>query len=251
MNEKREREIERLRGMFESGEVYEALRDSLALRPPARELIAALQRPPLDSAVMARLLRPSRQASDPNRPVGAAAAAIRLALPEFVEWTHEVGEAPWPPGFAEGRAGAYLRTARALVMADSGSVYQQLRDSVDAESFTAAMEDARLSDVLELTWMTEGPLELRAVQQLLERIASNLLPEKPVRFLPHDGPRYRAALQMEIVGVAARAACGGVLAEWPGQRKGNGAAQVRIFLEPWATALSGKAIQTAPARNFL
>jgi Sigma-70, region 4 len=284
MNKEREREIQRLMTMIDSGEIYQALRGSLALRPPPGELIdmllrrqtapanegqagAAGQDPPrgLIRGMAERLLQPSDRASDPTHPLGSIAAAIRKALPDFQDWKFDAGEAAvrfgpgddrdrlravLPPGFAEGRPGAYLRATRALVrLSGSGrgqTVYELLQDSSDEQTFRMAKDDTRLSDVLDLTWMAAGPLELRSVQALLERLTSAVLPGAQVRFSIYDEPRYRSALQLHVGRLSLRAACGGVLAEWSGRPDGVDAAHLRIYLEPWATLQSGQVVEFEP-----
>jgi len=96
------------------------------------------------------------------------------------------------------------------------SIYERLQESQDAQVFGETFRDAkghlRLSDVLDLTWMTAAPLELRSVQELLEGLTSGVLPGVQVLFSPYDEPRYRSALQLQVGDVLARAASGGVLA---------------------------------------
>lgn len=260
---------------------YQALRASLALRPAPNELIGPFIRRQMESArgsetaggrkEFKELVRetaqqfagPSDRASDPDHPVGSVAARIRRALPGFHDWTLDVGEAAahvltftaahgdrlqavLPPGFDEGRPGAFLRATRALLLpSENGPVrttYQLLQDSADQQTFRAGMNGARISDVLDLTWMVAGPLELRSVQELLERLSAAVLPGTPIRFGNYDEPRYRSALRLQLSDVSAPAANGGVLAEWPGRTQGVDAAHLRIFLEPWATVQSGKAV---------
>jgi hypothetical protein len=84
------------------------------------------------------------------------------------------------------------------------------------------------------------------VQQLLERVTSAVLPEAAIRFSTYDEPRYRSALQLHVGGLQARAACGGVLREWPGCPREAGAAHLRIFLEPWAAVRSGENVELEP-----
>jgi len=196
--------------------------------------------------------------------VGSIAAAIRKALPDFQERPLDAAEAAarymtftgehrdrlqavLPPGFAEWRPGSFLRATRAIVhVSESGpvqSVYQLLQGSPDEQTFRAAMSTTRMSDALDLTWMVVGPLELRSVQELLEQLSSAVLPGVQVRFSAYDEPRYRSALQLQVGDVSARAASGGVLAEWPGRPQGVDAAHLRIFLEPWATVKSGQVIE--------
>jgi hypothetical protein len=213
-------------------------------------------------------LLPSDRASDPAQPTGAIAAAIRKALPHFQDWNLDAAEAAvrrvtfksdragrlrnfLPPGFAEGRPGAFVRASRALVrLTESGSIegiYELLQESPDEQtfrqSFRGAREHLRISDVLDLTWMTAAPLELRSVQELLEGLTSAVLPGVQVLFSPYDEPRYRSALQLQLGDVPARAASGGVLAPKPGQPNGVEAAHLQIFLEPWATAQSGRVVE--------
>jgi hypothetical protein len=196
-------------------------------------------------------------------PVGAIAMAIRTALPGFQNWTLDLGEAVadfWtsrdrlravlPPGFADGHPGAFLRATRAVVVPNEDgsvrSVYELLQDCPDTPAFRAAARELRISDALDLTWMVAGPLDLRVVQELLAGLSSAVLPNSAARVSPYDEPRYRSALQVHLGNVAARAACGGVLHEWPGRPAGVSAAHVRIFLEPWATAQSGHVVSLQP-----
>jgi len=275
MDEQKERDIQKFKAMMDRGEIYQALRGSLALRPVPSELIdkffgpqGALSDVGFLSEMAKRLLHPSGRASDPAQPTGAIAAAIRKALPHFQDWNMDAAEAAvrlvtfqggradrlrsvLPPGFAAGHPGAFLRASRALVrLTESGSIesiYERLHESQDErdfrETFRGAKNQLRLSDVLDLTWMTAAPVELRSVQDLLEGLTSAVLPGVPVLFSPYDEPRYRSALQLHVGDVPARAASGGVLAPWPGQPDGVEAAHLEIFLEPWATAQSGRVIE--------
>lgn len=282
MNEKRERHIQRLKTLIDEGDIYQALRASLALRPPPSELIDLFIRRQVASTndsqdvaggegprgsvrqAASRFTGPSDRVTDPNHPVGAMAAAMRRALPDFQEWTLDSGEAAahlftgsgaypdrlqalLPPGFADGRPGAFLRGTRGLLRLDENgavqSIYQLLRDSPDERTFRDARNDMRISDVLDLTWMVAGPLELRSVQKLLERLRTVFLSREQVRFSPYDEPRYRSALQLHVNGRSERFAHGGVLAEWPGRPQGVDAAHLRIFLEPWATVQSGNVVE--------
>jgi RNA polymerase sigma factor (sigma-70 family) len=282
MKEEREHRIQEFETVIESGETYGAFRGALALRPPAHGLIRTLLQTMArtrDSQAVApreessgiiaemvrRLLDPSDRAADTNHPVGSIAAAIRRALPDFQNWPRNDGGAAMrfltfasgqgrpqtvlPPGFAEGRPGAFLRVTRAILRPSANgtalSIYEVLQDSPDEQAFRIALCDARISDVLDLSWMVAGPLELRSVQELLERLSSRILPEVRMRFSTYDEPRYRAALQLHIGDAPERAACGGVLAEWPGCPGGVGVAHLRIFLEPWATVQSGQAVEFA------
>jgi RNA polymerase sigma factor (sigma-70 family) len=278
MDEERKRDIERFQAMMDRGEIYQALRGSLALRPAPSELADQFlgQMGPLrDTGFLReaakRILLPSLRASDPAQPTGAIAAAIRKALPHFQDWNLDAAEAAvrlvtaqgdragrlrnlLPPGFTEGRPGSFVRANRALVRrTESGGfegIYELLQESTDEQtyrqSFRGAKGDLRISDVLDLTWMTAAPLELHSVQELLEGLTSAVLPGVAVRCSPYDEPRYRMALQLQLGDVAARAAGGGVLAPWPGQPNGVEAAHLQIFLEPWAEARSGGAVELDP-----
>jgi RNA polymerase sigma factor (sigma-70 family) len=272
MNEERARQIDRLKGLIGKGDggdgesLYQALRATLALRPVPHELIGSVIRSTAaagDGTEFTKLVRegarrfagPSDRASDPNHPVGSVAARIRRVLPDFQEWLLDAGEAGarfltftgeprdrlravLPPGFAEGRPGAFLRTTRALLFpgerGPDRTSYQLLQECASLDVFRAAMNGVRMSDVLDLTWMVEGPLELRSVQQLLERLGAEVLPGVPIRFTHYEEPRYRSALKLQLADHAAAAATGGVLGEWPGRPEHVGAAHLRIFLEAWA-----------------
>ena len=167
-----------LKGRFESGDIFLALKEAMSLRPPPeglRELLLArLPEPPPPMVERAqRLLTPSAEALDPNHPIGAAAAAIRAALPEFENWELDPREAlrPFrlvlPPGFEEGRPGSFIRATRALLrQEENGSVrtiYEHVQASRDEQDFRAGMGTTRSCDVLDLTWMVSGRLELRPV----------------------------------------------------------------------------------------
>jgi hypothetical protein len=282
MDEERKSDIQRFQAMMDRGEIYQALRGSLGLRPTPSELINKFFGPQgalPDSGFLRetakRLLQPSGRASDPAQPTGAIAAAIRKALPQFQDWNLDAAEAAvrlatctgdradrlrsaLPPGFAEGRPGAFLRASRAIVRGTGSgsiqSIYERLQESQDEqtfrETFRGGQDHLRLSDVLDLTWMTAAPLELRAVQELLEGLTSAVVPGVRVLFSPYDEPLYRSALQLQVGDVPARAASGGALAPWPGQPNGVEAAHLQIFLEPWATAQSGRVIELDALPEF-
>jgi RNA polymerase sigma factor (sigma-70 family) len=284
MSGEREREIQRLRELFDkasNGEaeaVYQAFRAALALRPAPKDLLSDFMRrrpecvrqPDEPGEFTAHVRETARhlcgssdRASDPGHPVGRVAATIRRALPPFQEWTLDVAAAAahvlsfsrddrdrlhsiLPPGFAEGRPGAFLRASRGLLLAgEDGSVrttYQLLQDSTDSAAFRAGLATARISDVLDFTWMVAKSIELRSVQELLEQLTATVLPGATMRFVHYDEPRYRAALRLHIEDEVSPAAVGGVLAGWQGRPPGVDAAHVRFFLEPWASAQSGQAI---------
>ena len=283
VNEERERQIERLKhlidndGAGDTDAFYKALREAMALRPPPKELIGSFIRRQTDSAPGAnedfiervretarQFTGPSARALDPSHPVGSIALAIRQALPDFQDWPLDVGAAAahfftfigddrermkalLPPGFPEGRPGAFLRATRGFLRpTDNGgaqTTYQLVQESPDTQTFRAGMNGVQISDVIDLTWMAAGTLELRSVQELLERLSAAVLPRTSIRFLNYDEPRYRSALQLQFDGVASPAANGGVLARWAGHPEGAEAAHVRLFLEPWATVRSGQVIR--------
>src|SRR5262249_10452040 len=136
-------------------------------------------------------------------------------------------------------------THAVLSMNEHGSArttYQVLRDSRDPQAFREGMTKTQVSDVLDLTWMVAGSMELRSVQDLLHQLTAAVLPGAVTRFANYDEPRSRAALQLQVGDVVAPAAIGGVLTEWPGRPHGVDAAHIRIFLEPWATVQSGQIV---------
>jgi RNA polymerase sigma-70 factor (ECF subfamily) len=268
MNVERDRQIEKLKTLFANGRIFEAMRGSLALRPVPPELIQMFaatprERPAPPIREIAQRIAHSERASDADHPIGAVASLIRAALPDFQDWPLSLADTAaglfefrgeqrerlqivLPPGFAEGRPGAFVRATRAIVYlnpnASTQGVYEQLQDSADEERFRAARKNIRLSDVLDLTWMVAGSLELRSVQELLERLCAAVLPQAQPRFSSYDEPRYSSALQLHWGGVSTRAAIGGVLAEWPGMPQGVAAGYVRICLESWATVRSGRLV---------
>ena len=99
---------------------------------------------------------------------------------------------------------------------------------------------------MEVKGMAGGSFELRSVQEVVERLTAAVLPGSPARFSTYDEPRYRSAFELHLGAVSARAACGGVLAEWPGRPPHVDAAHVRLFLEPWAAIQSGQDVEFTP-----
>ena len=281
--EERRHRIDRQLARLSNGDdIYQVVREALALRPVPQKLIHSIIRRRLTASAavdrgtvgtgaapigeMARhFAMPSDRVRNPAHPVGDVAAAIEGALPTFQPWPLDIGEAaaryfkeadarlqpPLPPGFAEGRSGAFRRRSRALLFlnADASvcSVYEHLQRSADERAFRGARPHARLSDAIDLVWMVAGTLELRAVQALLEEVITDVVPGTRSRFSPYEEPRYRAALQLHLGSVTARAAYGGVLGEWPGSPRGASAAHLRLLLEPWATIRSGQPVEFDPA----
>lgn len=230
-----EQSLARLKTMLGRDEdVPQALRETLALRPTPPELLNLIRDRLTHPAGPADLIRAAAaQVSGAGPSDPAIVARIRHALPGFEEWNLDTGEAAarffapghhsyqsrvrsiLPPGFAEGRPGAFLRTTRAILHPN---------------------QEIRITNALDLTWMVASPLELHSVQETLERLCATVFPGAPLRFSSFDAaePRFRSALQLHFEGVPERAALGGVLTEWPGCPAGVGAASVRLFLEPWA-----------------
>lgn len=257
MNERTE-QVEELRKMLGNDDIYRSLRQCLTMRPPAGDLLRMLaHRQTLSGGpirqIQERLTQPSARATDILHPVGAVATAIRMALPKFEEWKIEIGASAGPllralpPGFPEGRSGQFVRATRALIrMNGSGgaeTIYELLQASELDSMFQAGMGEVRLSDVLDLYWMSAGAVELRSVQALVQHIASSVLPAVPIQFSSYDEPRYRSALQFQLGCLSVRAGCGGVLGRWPDCPGGVEAAHVRIFLEPWAALLSREGVE--------
>ena len=287
VNEERERQIERLKHLIDNAgdtdAFYKALRESMALRPPPKELMGSIIRRRTESAPGAnegfigrvretarQFTGPSARALDSGHPVGSVALAIRQALPDFQNWPLDVGDAAahfftfigderermkalLPPGFSEGRPGAFLRATRGFLRSTENggaqTTYQLVQESPDMQTFRAGMNGVQVSDVIDLTWMAAGTLELRSVQELLERLSAAVLPRTSIRFLNYDEPRYRSALQLQLGGVSSPAANGGVLAKWAGHPEGVEAAHVRLFLEVWATVRSGQVIRCVPLES--
>ena len=88
MNDERNQQIQRFKSLIDNGNIYQALRQSLALRPPPNELRNLFQRqmgsnesqavtggrdPGVPSRGGAAVDRSIRRASDPNHPVGLVA----------------------------------------------------------------------------------------------------------------------------------------------------------------------------------
>jgi hypothetical protein len=201
---------------------------------------------------------PSRRAQDPDHPVGATARAIRSVLSEFQTWQVDSSviaqglldggtSSHLPPGFAEGKPGSYVRATRGMLMLKSDGSIQTMADLMKnpPQRSSACQEDRnmRISDVLDLTWMRRGVIELHGVEELLRRLVKAVLPETPVSFHSHDEPQYRSALRLQLADIRIPAAMGGVYYPWPEMPEGTSTAYVRIHLEPWATAKSGQVIE--------
>jgi len=272
---------------------YQVMRKALSLRPVPRELLKEFRDRhleaigkrggnPLLSPEQEQTIReslrqihePSERASDPNHPVGAAAVAIRAALPEFMAWQVDLSQVNFaeqakrlfenrsdamsyllPPDFLEEPRGAYLSAERALLIRDKdGSVLlmgELLEKKATQEAFREQLKSGGcMSDALCLLWKQPEPLELRAVEDLLRRLSERVVPGAPVRFRPYEEPRYRAALRMQLGDDPIPAAVGGVLNCWSILPEGVGVASVGIYLEPWALIRSGQRIELTKGTPF-
>ena len=268
---------------IQSETFYQAMRGALRLRPVPNELLkeilkkhwaARLEKASMTPEkerkareLLARIYGPSQRAQDPNHPVGAVAGAIRAALPEFREWqidwsrvdvsrmVQDISEGNEkalsflrPPGLIEGSQESYISAMRAfLVQDEDGSLrtpyeLMQRKDSVGALR-TQIKQGKHLSDVLSLLWKKSEPLELRAVENLLRRLSEAIIPQTPAHFYPHEEPRFRAALRMQLGGNPIPAAIGGVLSHLPGLPDDVTVACVEVYLEPWAAARTGQAVE--------
>lgn len=265
---------------LESEAFYQAMRKAFRLRPMPRDLLRkVLQRhlaerlkTPMSTEKecllrewLGRILGPSERARDVNHPLGAAAQAIRAALPEFQEWqvdvsgvdfskaTHQMLEGKgfsMPPGFTEESSASYISALHAWLVKDQdGSVcttYELMQRKGTKQTLTAQMKQGSyLSDVLRLLWKRTEAIELRAVEELLRRLVGAVAPKAAVQLLTYEEPRYRAALRMQLGDNPIPAAIGGVLNPWPGLPDGVSAACVLIYLEPWARAQSGRVVELA------
>lgn len=257
----------KLQALIAGGNLEDAMREILLARPPRQELLDLLRDAPIDSAMAGRLrlevksvlTAGSDRSVSEDDPVRVVARLIRKALPEFQEWQLDPQEASssfftqgehvqrlkalLPPGFTEGDPGAFLRQTRSLILLGEDGEVRSIFEAFQRLSPSGKGRGA-LADVLDLTWMSAGPVNLHAVQEILERIQRIVAPDAEAAYASYTEPRYRAALQLELAGT--RAAMGGVLAEWPGCPSGVGAAHVRLLLEPWAAVLSGQPVHFSP-----
>lgn len=99
MNEERDQVVQNIRDLIAGGDLFQATRKVLGLRPPPGDLIDALfSQSPLDPRKAESLWSLIPGASEATAPV---LAAVRQALPEYGEWALTAAGA-WPPGFSEG-----------------------------------------------------------------------------------------------------------------------------------------------------
>ena len=262
---------------------YQAMREALRLRPFPDELLREVMRkhwaPKFEKAALSpeknREMRKilslaysaSERARDQNHPVGEVAGAIRAALPEFQSWQPDVskidysqaarqmfeGKSPsMPPNFAEESSASYITAMRAWLVQDSdGSVCTtselMKKKATREEMHTQMSQGNRLSDALRLFWKRPEPIELRAIEDLLRRLSETIVPGTPIRFIAFDNPHYRAALRMQLADNPIPAAIGGVQNPHPllGTSERGCVASILIYLEPWAAAKSGEAVEMA------
>jgi RNA polymerase sigma factor (sigma-70 family) len=268
---------------FESEAFFQAFRQALSLRPMPNDTLRKImqnqwakklkkisiepERERMARDGLGRIYSASERARDPNHPVGAAAKAIRAALPEFRYWQLDMskfdipgmvrnmfgGKADAfsslrPAGFDTDAPGSYIHPIRAwLIYDEDGSVrtsFEIMRSKSTRDAMHSQMnQGGRLSDTLSLLLKRSEPLELRAIEELLRRLSSEIVPSTPVSFRPYDEPRYRAGLRMQLGDNPVPAAIGGVQSHWPGLPDGIAVASVLIYLEPWAGAMCGKAVE--------
>jgi RNA polymerase sigma factor (sigma-70 family) len=297
MDPEREHLVQELRKAaaegLDSEAFYQVMRKALSLRPVPRELLKEFRdrhmesirkrgQKPLLSPEQERLIReslrqvhePSERARDPNHPVGAAADAIREALPEFKRWQVDLSQVDLaataqrlfdsrsealsyllPPDFVEAPRAACISSERALLIRDEdGSVLtmsELLGKKPTREAFEERMRAGGcMSDVLCLLWKQPEPVDLRAIEDLLRRLSDQVARGAPVQFRPYDEPRYRAALRMQLGDNPIPAAIGGVLNRWSILPEGVWAASVGIDLEPWASARSGQVVELTEGTPF-
>jgi RNA polymerase sigma factor (sigma-70 family) len=297
MDPEREQILRQLREAANEGlgsdAFYQVMRKTLNLRPVPRELLQVIRKhheeairkrgqAPLLSSEQEQRIReglrqihePSERARDPNHPVGAAANAIRAALPEFCSWQVDISQIDLserarqlftdraealsyllPPDFIEKSRGAYVSAERAVLIKDQdGSVVtmaELMGKKATQEAFSERVKEGGcMSDALGLLWKQLEPLELRAVEDLLRRLSEQIVPETPVRLSPYEEPRYRAALRMQLGDNPIPAAIGGALNPWQGLPPGLYVASVAIHLEPWASIQSRQTIELVEGTPF-
>jgi hypothetical protein len=113
----------------------------------------------------------------------------------------------------------------------------------DSDSFRDGLATARISDVLDFSWLVAEPLELRSVQELLEQLATAVVPGVRMRVTHDDEPRYRAALRLHLDPWGLTSCGRGCARRVAGSGPRVNAAHLRFFLEPWATVLSGQVVE--------
>ena len=215
------------------------------------------------------LAQPSKRISDPNHIIGKVANDIRAVLPEFKEWKFDAAKSAqsliqiykgnfkskiMPDGFSEGIPGAYLKITKAsLFQAQDGSLRTMNELSLKRDeppSNEEIRKCGRISDVVFLIWMEDNDIELKSVEKILKSLSEKIAPNKKYSFRYLDDPHYRSGLHMEFEDIAVPAAIGGVCIAWPGIPDGVSVATVRLFLEAWATAQSGRVVELTELAPF-
>lgn len=173
---------------------------------------------------------------------------IRLLVARYGPNSPAEPELLLPPGFAEGRSSAYIRVASGLVIVDENGELKDmaaiLREDPSEKTSAGRLDQrARSSDVIDLNWLETRPLELREVELQLRELAGKVVADTAVRFSAYEGPRYRSALRMHLGECANPVATGGVLQPWPGMVEGTSAIHVRMYLEVWASVMSGGQVE--------
>ncbi len=289
MNIKRQQILQQLQDASKEGinseAFFQTMRQALSLRPAPNDLLRKimqkhwskkLKKLPMEPerermlrGGLGRIYSASERARNPNHPVGAAASAIRAALPEFQQWQIDMSEIDIsgmarhmfdgkgdafslmrPPGFNTDALISYISPIRAwLIYDEDGSVrtlYEIMRSKSTRDAMHSQMnQGGRLSDTLSLLLKRAEPMELREIEELLRRLSNAIVPNTPVSFRCYDEPRYRAGLRMQFGDNPVPAAIGGVHNPWPGLPDGISVASVHIYLEPWAAAQSGRAVELA------
>ena len=264
---------------------FQAMRQALSLRPAPNDLLRKvmqkhwakkLKKIPMEPERermlrdgLGRIYSASERARDSNHPVGAAANTIRAALPEFQQWKIDMSEidiagmarhmfdgkgdafsSMRPPGFNTNAPGSYIYSLRAWLIRDEDGSLRTSFEIMQSKDTRGGMlsqmkQGGHLSDAMSLLLKRTEPLELRAVEELLRRLSNEIVPNTPVSFRPYEEPRLRAGLRMQLGDNPVPAAIGGVQNPWPGLPDGINVASVRIYLEPWAAAQSGRAVELA------
>jgi RNA polymerase sigma factor (sigma-70 family) len=279
MDAEREQIVQRLKDLLDSDgdarEFHEVLRQALSLRPPPVELLDAVRKRLFSKAasqlkqdkrreqafrtLMHRYHGPSERAQDMNHPIGAAAQAIRAALPEFQEYQLDTAQVvqsllgegtsvQQPPELAQGLPGSFLSVHRGMLMLRPDGSMPPMREFLAMKmSAQADEEKARLrpclSDVVDLFVNRADGIELRAVEELLTHLVATVAPGLSSRVVSYEYPHYRSALLLQLGDILLPAAMGGVLYRRPEMPAGVGSARVRLYLESWATARTGQVFQ--------
>jgi len=264
MNTKREQILQQLKEASKEGlqseKFFQAMRQALSLRPAPDDLLREvmkkhwskkLKKLPMEPEKerklrdgLGRIYSASERASDSNHPVGAAANAIRAALPDFQQWQIDMSEidisgmarhmfdgkadafsSMMPPGFNTDTPGSYIYPIRAWLIRDKDGSLRTSFEIMQNKDTRGAMlsqmkQGGRLSDAMSLLLKRAEPLELRAIEELLRRLSNEIVPNSPVSFCSHEEPRYRAGLRMQLGDDPVPAAIGGVLNSWPGMPEG-------------------------------